>query len=133
MSRLVFDDSYVKITDEIEADWKEFYPDAKEDIPTNVPEARGREVQMIVFVDADHAGDKMTRRSRTGVLLYLNRSPIQWYSKRQNNMETFYIWFRIFSLSNSYGAYEVIEIQWGFHLMGQHIFESIICQLFTIL
>jgi hypothetical protein len=31
-------------------------------ISTNVPEARGREVQMIAFVDADHAGDKMTNR-----------------------------------------------------------------------
>jgi hypothetical protein len=43
-----------------------------EEIQLNIPEARGNEVQMIVFVDADHAGDKMTRRSQTGVLIYLN-------------------------------------------------------------
>jgi hypothetical protein len=30
-SRLVFDDSYVRITDEINTDWKSFYPDAQED------------------------------------------------------------------------------------------------------
>jgi hypothetical protein len=28
-SRLVFDDSYVKIDDEFDVDWKSFYPDAK--------------------------------------------------------------------------------------------------------
>jgi hypothetical protein len=88
-SKLVFDDGYIKITDEVEADWASFYPDAKEHIPTNMPEARGKPVQMICFVDADHAGDQVTRRSRTGVLLYLNRSPILWYSKKQGSVETF--------------------------------------------
>ena len=28
------------------------------------------------------AGDKITRRSQTGILLYLNSAPIIWYSKR---------------------------------------------------
>jgi hypothetical protein len=56
-SKLVFDDSYVQITDEVEFNWTEFYPDAHEDVPLNAPEPRGKEVQMIVFMDADHAGD----------------------------------------------------------------------------
>ena len=30
----------------------------------------------------------MTRRSQTGVLIYVNRAPILWYSKRQNTVET---------------------------------------------
>jgi hypothetical protein len=87
-SKLVLDDSYVQINDEVEHDWTSFYPEAKEDIPSTMPEARGHEVQIIVFVDADHAGDSVTRRSRTGILLYLNRSPIIWYSKKQNSIET---------------------------------------------
>jgi hypothetical protein len=43
---------------------------------------------MIDFVDSDHAGDLLTRRSRTGVLVYLNRAPIIWYSKKQNSVES---------------------------------------------
>ena len=39
-------------------------------------------------MDADHAGDRLTRRSQTGVLLYLNKAPIVWYSKRQNTVES---------------------------------------------
>ena len=41
-----------------------------------------------VFVDADHAGNKVTRRSHTGIIIYCNLSPVLWYSKRQNTVET---------------------------------------------
>ena len=39
------------------------------------------------FVYSDHAGDKVTRRSQTGILIFVNRAPIVWYSKRQNTVE----------------------------------------------
>jgi Reverse transcriptase (RNA-dependent DNA polymerase) len=87
-SKLVFDDTYVPIDDEVKHDWTSFYPHAKELIPENMPKPRGNAVQQIVFVDADHAADIVTRRSRTGILLYLNRAPILWYTKRQNSVET---------------------------------------------
>eukprot|EP00980_Cylindrotheca_fusiformis_P026859 scaffold17702_cov118-Cylindrotheca_fusiformis.AAC.1 len=43
---------------------------------------------MRAFVDADHASDSMTRRSRTGFLVYLNSAPIYWLSKKQTCVET---------------------------------------------
>ena len=69
-------------------DWTDFYPDAKEEIPPNMPEPHGQSVQINCFVDADHAGDVVSRRSHTGILIYVNRAPIIWYSKRQNTVET---------------------------------------------
>jgi hypothetical protein len=60
---------------------------AKE-MPPNMPEARGLGFIMRAFVDADHAGDKLTRRSRTGFLVYLNCAPIYWLSKKQTSIET---------------------------------------------
>ncbi|MGI0086022.1 MAG: Ty1/Copia family ribonuclease HI, partial [Nitrososphaerales archaeon] len=69
-------------------DWTDFYADAAEAIPPNMPEPRGLEVTMHCFVDADHAGDKLTRRSHSGIILYINRAPIIWFSKRQNTVET---------------------------------------------
>jgi Reverse transcriptase (RNA-dependent DNA polymerase) len=87
-SKMVFDDSYIKMDDELKQDWTSFYPEAKELIPTNMPEARGKPVQMTAFLDADHAGDIVSRRSQTGVLIYLNKSPIIWYTKKQNSVET---------------------------------------------
>jgi hypothetical protein len=53
-----------------------------------MPEPLGKSVQMTTFVDSDHAGDKVTRRSRTGVLVFLNRAPVVWFSKKQNSIET---------------------------------------------
>jgi len=43
---------------------------------------------MHVFVDADHAEDLITCRSRTGFIVILNNAPIYWTSKKQNSRET---------------------------------------------
>ena len=69
-------------------DWSEFYPGAAEAVPPNAPELRGKTVTTSCFVDADHAGCRVTRRSHTGILIYINRAPILWFSKRQNTVET---------------------------------------------
>ena len=39
------------------------------------------------YVDASHAANKVTRRSHTGFIIFINRSPILWFSKRQNTVE----------------------------------------------
>ena len=69
-------------------DWSEYYPSVSEAIPPIAPEVRGKSVTMLCFVDADHAGCQATRRSQTGILIYVNRAPILWFSKRQNTVET---------------------------------------------
>ena len=69
-------------------DWSELYPDAAEAIPRDMPAPRGRSVVMSCFVDADHAGCRVTRRSHTGVIIFINRAPILWFSKRQNTVES---------------------------------------------
>lgn len=79
-SFLSFDPTYLDLESPLDAElnpenkikaMKEFYPDAMEILPTNAPEPRGLPVQINCFVDADHAGDTVTRRSRTGILIYL--------------------------------------------------------------
>ena len=91
-STMVFDDTEPIYDDSrfpaANADWSEFYPEAAEAIPPNMPEPRGKPVSMSCFVDADHAGCRVTRRSHTGVIIFVNRAPILWYSKRQNTVES---------------------------------------------
>jgi hypothetical protein len=41
-----------------------------------------------MFCDAAHATDLVTRRSTTGIIFFLNGTPIHWYSKRQNTIES---------------------------------------------
>jgi hypothetical protein len=89
-SRIILDATLPYIDDArfTPVDWKPFYPDAEEAIPINAPPPRGNAVVMSCFVDADHAGNRITRRSHTGIIIFCNRAPILWCSKRQNTVET---------------------------------------------
>ena len=53
-----------------------------------MPPPRGESVSTHCVVDSDHAGNTVTRMSQTGLLLFVNRAPIVWYSNRQNTVET---------------------------------------------
>ena len=68
--------------------WIEFYPDAEEDIPADMLTPLGEEGRITVYVDADHARDKVTRRSVTGIILLLNNTPLVWISRRQKTVES---------------------------------------------
>jgi hypothetical protein len=69
-------------------DFAELYRDAEEPMPHRMPQPRGRSVTTTAYVDASHAANKVTRRSHTGFVIFLNRAPIVWYSKRQQTVET---------------------------------------------
>jgi len=89
-SRLVFDPSYPEIDMSVftSHDWKEFYGDVQEAIPPNAPQPLGKDIDLRMYVDSDHAGDKSNRRSRTGYFIYLNSALIMWKSKKQATIET---------------------------------------------
>jgi hypothetical protein len=62
-SQLIFDPTYPLIGDSTfqHHDWEEFYGDVHEAIPTNPPQPLGKEVDLRMMVDSDHAGGKTTR------------------------------------------------------------------------
>ena len=88
--RILFDASYPKVKESWFQgyDWFNFYRDAKEPIPLNAPEARGHDVVITCFVNANHAGNQKDRQSQNGILIFINKAPIWWYSKRQSTVET---------------------------------------------
>ena len=91
--KIVFDPKRVHLDEQCfpqvpVAEWKEFYGDVVEELPSKMPEPLGSPIKIICFVDADHAGNVITRRSHSGVLLFLQNAPILWFSKRQNTVET---------------------------------------------
>jgi hypothetical protein len=69
-------------------DWSQYYPDAQEAIPLNAPEPRGQSVSIPCFIDAEYAVCCVTRRSHTGIPIYVQNVFIIWYSKRQNTVES---------------------------------------------
>ncbi len=68
--------------------WSAFYLDSCEDIPDDILASQGKLAHLTFFADADHARDKVTRRSVTGIELLANNTPISWLSKRQKTVET---------------------------------------------
>ncbi|CAJ1937367.1 unnamed protein product [Cylindrotheca closterium] len=65
---IVMDSAYVALTAIPKSEWHEFYPWAKEVLPPDMPEALGRAVKIMMFVDASHASNLVTRQSGTGDL-----------------------------------------------------------------
>jgi hypothetical protein len=64
------------------------FPYAAEELSSRMPVPKGAELPLTVYVDADHGDDRETRRSRTGLIAFLGRTPIMAKSKRQTSVET---------------------------------------------
>ena len=84
----------------------DFDRDAKEAIPGDMPPPRGNAATTHCFVDADLAGNTVTRLSQTGLLIFVNRAIVIWYSKRQNTVEVSTFGSEITAMKN---AIEFIE------------------------
>ena len=67
-----------------------------EAIPPNAPEPRGKEVDLRLFMDSDHAGEKLTRRSRAnGVHSLLEHGAHCVVLQEANNHRNLCLWHRI--------------------------------------
>jgi hypothetical protein len=60
----------------------------EEAIPPNMPPPLSKGVDLLMMVDSNHAGEKRTRCSHTGFIIFCNLAPIIWLSKQQANIET---------------------------------------------
>jgi len=70
-------------------DWQyTTYGASTEEIPRDMPTPKGKPITLTTFVDANLLHDTTTGRSATGILHLANQTPIDWYSKRQNTVET---------------------------------------------
>jgi hypothetical protein len=89
-SSIIFDPTDpVPITPtQAKSDWSTFYDNLDEELPPRIPEPLGNAVNIHVFVDANHAGNVVTCRSHTGILVFVQNSAIIWVSCRQNTVET---------------------------------------------
>ena len=69
-------------------DWLEFYQDAKEGILVNAQEPQDKGVHTCMFVDSDCAKDKVSCRSRSGFVTYMNTVLVQWFYNKQSTVKT---------------------------------------------
>ena len=70
-------------------DWsKTVYGDMHEEFPHNMPTPLGKLVRISEYVDANLYFDLLNGRACTGVLIFLNQTPIDWYCKKQSTVAT---------------------------------------------
>ncbi len=88
-SQLIFDLTYPGIdqTAFSSFEWTEFYGNVEEAIPPDMHHPLGKDIDLHMMVDSDHAGEKRTQRSRTGFIIFCNLAPIIWLSKQQATIE----------------------------------------------
>ena len=64
------------------------YGNVKEAIPEDMPEPLGKSVLLTHYVDANLYHDFTTGRALTGLLHFINGTPLDWFSKHQATVET---------------------------------------------
>jgi hypothetical protein len=64
------------------------YGKVKEILPQDAPEPLGKYVTFTHYVDANLMHDFTSGKSVTGILHLVNKTPIDWYSKKQATVET---------------------------------------------
>ncbi len=89
-TRLNFDPTYPKLDMGIvlQYNWTEFYGNIEEAIPADMLEPLGKDVDVHMMCDSNHAGVRWTRRSRTGFLIFCNIALIDWVYKKQATIKT---------------------------------------------
>ena len=73
----------------IQYDWMEtVYGNPQEEVPHDFPQPKGKVVHTTTYADANLLHNLVTGRSATGLLHFLNQTPIDTFSKHQNQVES---------------------------------------------
>ena len=57
---------------------RDFYLEDIDPLPHGMPEALGKSVKIICYVDTNHAGNILNRRSHLGIFIYVNNAHVIW-------------------------------------------------------
>ena len=72
-----------------EYDWERtVYGKSREVLPDDAPAAKGKRVVITVYKDANLNHDLTTGKAVSGILTFINQTPIDWYTKKQATVET---------------------------------------------
>ena len=90
--------------------------DFKEDIDEKLPPPKMKELDVTIFVDSNHGHDLLTGKSITGVIVFVGRTPIKYFSKRQSSVQTSTFGAEFISLKRA--VEEAVTIRYYLRSMG---------------
>jgi hypothetical protein len=102
-------------------DWTTTYRGVSEELPEDAPPPATKEVKMTVYADSNHGNCLVTRRSTTGIILCINRTPVFTYSKRQNTVET--ATYGAEFVAGRIAVEKILEYRYKLRMMGIKITE----------
>ena len=103
------------------------YPDAAEELDANIPTPLVGDISITVFFNSDHGHDKVTRRSITGLIAFLGRTPALYLSKQQGAIETSTYGAEFCALKTS--VKETIAIRYMIRCLGVNVINaSLLCE-----
>jgi hypothetical protein len=92
------------------------YGNVKEELPHNMPTPKGKPVRTSTNVDANLMHCLVTGRSLTGILHFINQCPVEWYSKKQNTVET--ATFGSEFVAAKTATEQVMDLRWTLRMLG---------------
>ena len=73
----------------VDCDWSNYpYAGTREYLPPNLPTPRGKSVNMYTYADANLYHDMLNGKDVTIILHFPNKTPFDWFSKKQQTAET---------------------------------------------
>jgi Reverse transcriptase (RNA-dependent DNA polymerase) len=73
----------------IEHDWcSTIYGDVDEELPPDMPPPKGKAMRLTTYQDANLYHDLVNGRAMSGILHFVNQTPIAWFAKKQKTVET---------------------------------------------
>ena len=98
-------------------DWMHsVYGTPTEEIPHYAPKPKGKIVRTTTFVDANLMHDFTTGQSATGCLHLLNQTPLDWFSKRQGQVETATYGSEFVAAHTA--IEQIIDLRFTLHMLG---------------
>jgi len=65
-------------------DWsKTVYAGSEEEIPHDIPTPKGKPVKLVTYADSNLMHNILDGKAVTGILHFVNKTPFDWYSKKQ--------------------------------------------------
>ena len=92
------------------------YEKFEEEIDEKIPKPLMKELDINIFVDSNHGHDLVTGKSITGVIIFVGRTPIKYFSRRQSSVQTSTFGAEFVSLKRA--VEEAIEIRYYLRSMG---------------
>ena len=94
----------------------EKYSGAKEEVPHDISEPKGKHVTTTRDVDANLHHDEVTGRAVTACLHLVNATPSHWHTKRQDTVET--ASFRSEFVAAKIGTDQIIDLRYTLLYVG---------------